>query len=57
MIILALNCRGLGSSSKKKSLRRLVEVNNLDILMLQETMGDSEKIVLDLGKAFVGWDF
>jgi exonuclease III len=45
MKILSLNCRGLASPAKKSSLKRLVSVNNPDIIFLQETMGVNEVVV------------
>lgn len=36
MKILSFNCRGLASSSKKLALKKLVRVENRDIIFLQE---------------------
>jgi exonuclease III len=57
MIVLSFNYRGLAHPSKKASLKRLVENISLDILMLQETMGDSGVVSRILGSLLSEWDF
>jgi exonuclease III len=57
MKILSFNCRGLASPAKKSSLKRLVSVNNLDIIFLQETLGVSEVVVNSLEALLPGWSF
>ena len=42
MKVLSFNCRGLASSHKKTSLKRLVERIHPNVIFLQETMGDCE---------------
>jgi exonuclease III len=37
MIIATFNIRGLGSRVKRRKIRELISVNNLDFLALQET--------------------
>jgi len=57
MKILSFNCRGLASSHKKASLKRLVECTRPDILLLQETLGDSSSVKAQLEKLLLGWEF
>ena len=40
MIVMTLNCRGLASKPKKLAICRLVDDQSVDVLFLQETMGD-----------------
>ena len=40
MIVMTLNCRGLASKPKKLAICRLVFDHSMDVLFLQETMGD-----------------
>ena len=40
MIVMTLNCRGLASKPKKLTICRLVADQSIDVLFLQETMGD-----------------
>ena len=40
MIVMTLNCRGLASKPKKLVICRLVSEQSVDVLFLQETMGD-----------------
>ena len=40
MIVMTLNCRGLASKPKKLAICRLVFDQSVDVLFLQETMGD-----------------
>ena len=39
MKIMSFNCRGLTNPFKKLSLGRLIDLNRLDIVLLQETLG------------------
>ena len=57
MRILYYNYRGLASPSKKLSLKRLVDVLALDVLLLQETMGNSNAMVGALKSMLLDWDF
>jgi len=57
MKILSFNCRGLASLIKKTSLRRLVDLNQPDIVLLQETLGNSEDTVKILETLLPGWKF
>jgi endonuclease/exonuclease/phosphatase (EEP) superfamily protein YafD len=57
MRVLSFNCRGLANPSKKLSLRRLVELNSSEVILLQETLGDSATVVKALESLFPGWMF
>jgi hypothetical protein len=57
MIFLSFNCRGLGNLIETLALKRLVESQNLDIMLLQESLGEGGKLVSKLGKLFGGWEF
>lgn len=54
---LSFNCRGMASASKKLALCRLFEVNPVDIIMLQETLGDADHINRTLSSLNPGWLF
>ena len=43
MLVLSLNARGLGSSPKLKSLRRMIDIKKPVIIFIQETMMEGEK--------------
>jgi exonuclease III len=57
MKILSFNCRGLANPNKKSSLRRLVEQCSLDVILLQETLGDNLAVVKILESLLPGWMF
>ena len=57
MNLLSFNCRGLASQPKKLAFRNLISQYNLDILMLQETLGKGEEIIELLSKLMPGWLF
>ena len=57
MIILSYNYRGLVSLSKKSSLKRMVAIYELHIILLQETMGNSESVKKALESCLPGWAF
>lgn len=57
MKLMSFNCRGLASPLKRSSLRRLVELNHPDVILLQETLGCSEEIVRVLESLLPGWKF
>jgi exonuclease III len=50
MIIMSLNIRGVGKASTKLALGKLMDLQQLDIIMLQETMGEGIDIMEDLSK-------
>jgi len=51
MKILTFNCRGVVSPGKIITFHRLVESTQPDILLLQETLGDSIQVVPLLEKS------
>eukprot|EP00253_Pinus_taeda_P026707 PITA_26707 len=57
MKYLSFNCRGLASTSKKLSLQRLFEVEPIDIILLQETLGLAEYITRSLQSLVSSWIF
>ena len=57
MIIMTLNCRGLASKPKKLAIVRLVGLQSVDILFLQETMGDGVSLASSLELLLHGWTF
>ena len=57
MKLMSFNCRRLASPIQKSSLRRLVDLNQPDIVLLQETMGISEDVVRLLKVLLLGWKF
>ncbi len=57
MKFLSFNCRGLASASKKLALQRLVEVDPIEIILLQETLGLVEHITCSLQSLVLSWNF
>ena len=57
MIIMTLNCRGLASNPKKLAVRRLIDEQGVDVLFLQETMGDRVILVDELETMLKEWKF
>ena len=57
MKLLSFNCRGLASTHKQSSLKRLVERTRLDVIFLQETLGLGSAIENLLSRIFPGWEF
>ena len=57
MIVTTLNCRGLDSLPNKLAVRRMVEDQLVDVLFLQEIMGDGFSIARDLESLLSGWIF
>jgi hypothetical protein len=51
MKIMSINIRGL---PRKLALKRILETNNLAVLLLQEAMGKVDSIIGDLKKLCVG---
>ena len=45
MIFLSFNCRGLANPDKRLALREFIAERAIDILFLQETLGDGISIV------------
>lgn len=57
MKIVSDNCQGLASPSKKSSLKHLLGTLDLDVIFLQETLGDYIAITHTLESMLVGWSF
>ena len=57
MLVLSFNARGLGSSPKIKSLKRMVANLKPAIIFLQETMMEGEKAKEVLESWLKGWSF
>ena len=57
MIMMTLNCRGLASKPKKLVVCRLVEDKHVDVLFLQDFMGNGQLFVVELKSMFKGWTF
>jgi exonuclease III len=57
MKILSFNCQGVASPSKKSALKRLIECNLPDIILLQKTLGEEENVVKLLESMFKLWNF
>ena len=57
MKITSFNCRGLAGPHKRSALRRVVNLDHPDILLLQETIRAGEEIKSRLESWFGGWNF
>lgn len=58
MLCIYINIRGLGKPSKILALKRLIDIHNLDILLLQETLLTiSDFILFKLENFLPRWDF
>ena len=57
MIFLTLNCRGLASKPKKLAICRLVEEQHIDVVFLQESMGNGVLFVEEMEYILKGWTF
>ena len=57
MIVTTLNCRGLASLPKKLAVRRMVEDQLINVLLLQEIMGDGQSLDGELELLLFGWVF
>ena len=57
MIILSYNFRGLASLPKKLALKELMKLHNLNVLFLEETLGQGEEVLDTLTRIFPGWVF
>jgi exonuclease III len=57
MKLISFNYRGVASVSKKYSLKRLIESNQLDLILLQEMMGESSEVTAMLEKLLKNWNF
>ena len=57
MIFMTLNCPGLASKPKKLAICRLVEEQHLDVVFLQESMGNGVMFVEEMESILKGWTF
>jgi exonuclease III len=57
MRILSFNCLGLANPTKKPSLRRFIEKTSPEVILLQETLGDSVSVTKSLETLLPGWSF
>ena len=57
MIVATLNCRVLASLAKKLAVRRLVVDQLIDVLFLQESMGDGKILAGEMESLLKGWVF
>ena len=57
MIVMSLNCRGLASKPKKLAVCKLVTDQFIDVLFLQETMGDGVLFASNMEFLLSGWTF
>jgi hypothetical protein len=48
----SINIHGLEGRANKLSLRHMVELERLDVLMIQESMGGCDPLIFDLVKIF-----
>jgi hypothetical protein len=55
--MVSLNLRGVGGAHKQLSLKILVDVYNIDVVFLQETMCSNEKVIDFLSKVLKDWTF
>jgi len=57
MIVLSLNTRGFRNPSTRIPLVRLVELHKLDVIFLEEIMGEGKKVIGTLEKIMKEWNF
>lgn len=57
MKCLSFNCKGLANPNKKMALRRMIELEKLDVIFLQDTLGDGEAIINMFKSLLPGWTF
>ena len=57
MIMMTLNCRGLASIPKKLAVCRLVADQHIDVLFIQETMGDGFIFAGEMETLLNRWSF
>ena len=57
MIVMTLNCIGLASKPQKIAICRLVVDESVNILFIQETMGDGVRYACSLESMLPGWSF
>ena len=52
---MSFNCRGLAGPLKRPAQGRVVDLEHLDVIMLQETLGVGDVIKAKLESWFQGW--
>jgi len=57
MKCLSFNCRGMASASKKLALHIIFEIESVDIIMLQETLGLADLVTSSLNSISSGWHY
>ena len=57
MMILSFNCRGLVGPHKRSALQQVVEIDQREIILLHETLGDGLEVKTKLESWFGGWCF
>jgi exonuclease III len=53
----SFNCKGLASPLKRPALKRVIDFEHPDILLLQETLGEGEEVSSRLSSLLPGWKF
>ena len=54
---MSFNCRGMAGPLKIPALRRVVDLEHLDVMLLQETLGIGDMIKAKLESWFLDWQF
>ena len=54
---MSFNCRGLAGPKKKSALLRVITLDHPDVILLQETLGESSIIKERLESWLPGWSF
>lgn len=57
MICLSYNCKGLANPDKRLALKELIAQKPIDIIFLQETLGDGESVAKTLNSFLPNWTF
>jgi len=57
MKIMSFNCRGLAGPLKRPALKRVLDIEHPDVLMLQETLGEVDSVKSKLEGMLPGWVF
>ena len=57
MKVLSCNSRGIASPRKRSALRWVVELDQPEIILLQETLGEGLEVKTKLESWFGGWCF
>lgn len=57
MKCLSFNCKGMASGSKKLASHIIFEIELVDIILLQETLGSADHITSSLNTISLGWNY